>query len=234
MKVLLLLAVLVSSLQAMAFQPNQPIKVLPLVDVFMPLGFDNNDNAEIVVSGYLPDLCHKSLKTDYRVVGNTIYLDVDSYYYFRPGTECAEIIVPFLEKIDVGILNAGDYKVVVNKSASYTKSRNFRISRTNTVTVDSHIYANVEEIVPVEGTRKVKLKGINRSDCVVLDRIEWVDDGHNTYSILPIMTQVFKDCPSVEMPFEYEFEVPNKLITENILLHVRKMFGMSSNLFFKQ
>ena len=51
-------------------------------NVFSPMGFDDNDNAQIVLYGNLPDTCHKAGSVRYRVdkqrktifIRNEVYL----------------------------------------------------------------------------------------------------------------------------------------------------------------
>ena len=46
------------------------------------------------------------------------------------------------------------------------------------------------------------------------------------------MKQVRTHCPKKMIPFTYEFEVPQNLEADKVLLHVRVMDGRSVNTFF--
>jgi hypothetical protein len=76
------------------------------------------------------------------------------------------------------------------------------------------------------------LKGYNPSDCFELKEIIIIDNGVDTYSVLPKMKQVKEFCPKKMIPFAYEVEVPQRLEADKVLLHVRVMDGRSVNSFF--
>ena len=63
MKLFLLLFTL--PLLALSGIPEE--KVIPIEHVYIPSGFDDNDNVEIVITGFLPNLCHKSPSAKVRV-----------------------------------------------------------------------------------------------------------------------------------------------------------------------
>jgi len=108
-----------------------------------------------------------------------------------------------------------------------------QIAEASSSSIDEAIYANVEEVVKADdGSRKVILKGHNPSDCFELKEIEIKDNGVDVYSVLPKMKQVRAFCPKKMIPFSYEFDVPQNLEADKVLLHVRVMDGRSVNAFF--
>ena len=210
-----------------------PVKTLvPVDEVFVPKGFDVNDNSEIIVSGYLPNLCHKSPQTEVQVQGKKIQVTVSALKYSETNPYCPEMIVPFLETVKVGVLDKGNYNIVINEKTQYEKKSTIAISESSSNALDEHIYANVFYVDEVEGTHTVKLKGYNPSDCLVFDHIEILSNDKNTYSILPIMKKVRDFCPMKMTPFSHEVEVPKLLERNKILLHVRGMDGNSVNSIF--
>lgn len=209
---------------------------LPVTHTFAPLGFDTNDNAEIVIAGYLPNPCWKAPSTKVAVNGKEISIEVTGY---SPNdaepdspTErmCPQMIVPFLESASLGVLDKGQYKVTVNKKSDAS----VKIVESTSPAVDDHVYASVTSIERLENTRTVLLKGENPSSCYVFDRIEHVSNGKDTYSVLPIMKQISEICPLKLVPFTYEWNVPKDLTGDQILLHVRSMNGKSANALFVQ
>ena len=54
MKLVFLLMISFLSTQAATME------LVPVENVYTPRGFDSNDNAEIVITGYLPNLCYQN------------------------------------------------------------------------------------------------------------------------------------------------------------------------------
>jgi hypothetical protein len=212
--------------------PSQFEANVPVDHVYSPAGFDSNDNSEIVVTGFLPNLCYKAPKASVAVNNGKISVEVKALRTATMGF-CAQVIVPYIEYISIGVLGKGNYQIAVNEKTSWEKKSNLFVADAVNNTIDDVVYANVEEVVKAEdGSRKVALKGNNPSNCFELKEIKVLDNGVDTYSILPIMKQVKTYCPKIPTAFNYEFEVPEKLDADRILLHVRVMDGRSVNAFY--
>lgn len=231
MKKLLTAIALVGSFAAFAGTPVET--VVPVDHIYSPKGFDSNDDSQVMISGYLPNLCHKSPMSKVEVKGKKIEITMSALKYDANNPYCAEVIVPFVESVSLGVLDKGLYDIVVNGKTLYEKKSNLFVEETTSAAVDDHIYAAVEYIEKQEGTRTVLLKGYNPSDCFQLEEIKWVDNGRDTFSVLPIMKRTSSHCPMKLMPFEYEFEVPETLTSDLVLLHVRSMDGKSVNTVFR-
>lgn len=206
---------------------------VPVDHVYSPAGFDSNDSVEVVVTGFLPNLCYKAPKSEAVVKNGRIEVKVTALRN-NPGLGfCPAVIVPYIEYINVGVLDKGKYQIVVNETSRWAKKSNIAIAEASSNSIDEVIYANVDEVVREnEGSRKMLLKGYNPSDCFELKEVAVVDNGVDTYSVLPKMKRVKAHCPKKMIPFEYEFEVPEKLEADRVLLHVRVMDGRSVNAFF--
>jgi hypothetical protein len=206
---------------------------VPVDHVFSPAGFDSNDNAEIVVTGFLPNLCYKVPKSTVEVKDGKVNVSVKATKNQMGLGFCADVIVPYIEFINIGVLDKGKYQIAVNEKSNWEKKSNITINEASSGSIGETIYANVDTVSPgEEGTRKVFLKGYNPSDCFELKEIVVLDNGIDTYSILPKMKQVKQFCPKKMIPFTYEVEVPEKLDAERVLLHVRVMDGRSVNAFY--
>ena len=212
--------------------PAQIEVSVPVDHVYSPAGFDSNDNSEVVITGFLPNLCYKAPKANVAINNGKISVEVKALRTATLGF-CAQVIVPYIEYINIGVLNKGNYPITVNEKTHWEKKSNLFVSDAINNTIDDVIYANVEEVVKAEvGSRKIALKGSNPSDCFELKEIKILDNGVDTYSVLPVMKQVSTICPKKPTPFSYEFEVPEKLDADKVLLHVRVMDGRSVNAFF--
>ncbi len=211
-------------------QAAVPLEVMvPIDHVYSPAGFDSNDNSQIIISGYLPNLCHKAPRSIVKMENGKVDIKVVSLKYDSSNPYCPEMIVPFVEAVDLGVLDKGNYDIVVNGNSIYEQRANIGISEASSDAVDDHVYADVEYIDKSVGNRMVVLKGYNPSDCFELDDIQVMDNNKDVYSIKPIMKQVSEFCALKMMPFEYEMVVPDKLQADQVLLHVRSIKGRSVN-----
>jgi hypothetical protein len=204
---------------------------VPISRVYAPAGFDSNDDTQVVVSGYLPNLCYKAPRTEVSVTGRTITITVKALIK-EDTIFCPQMIVPFLEPVSVGVLSRGSYRIVVNGSSEFEKSSEIRVVEAASSAVDNHVYANLSYIEKTEGSRRIILKGYNPSDCFEFDRVEFMSNEKDAYSVLPILRQVKSDCPKRMVPFSIEAVVPKGLPIEDLLLHARAMDGKSVNTLF--
>lgn len=220
---------------ALNLQAKSPVEtIVPIEDVFTPIGFDSNDNSEVVISGWLPNLCYKSPKAKLKFIKNKINIEVKALK--SKSSICIqttpEMIVPFIETVDLGVLDPGQYQITVNGSSPYTKNSSILINESSSHAIDDFIYANVHYIEQKIDSQLISLKGFNPSDCFVLDEVKFVSNGINTYSVLPLMKKVRDFCPMKLVPFSYDIKVPDELNGPSILLHVRSMDGNSVNTLF--
>ena len=207
-------------------------KLVPVNNIFSPEGFDSNDNVEVIIEGQLPNLCHRSPMKKVVVTDKTVDIKITALHYHDSNPYCPEMVVPFLEKVDLGILDKGNYAITVNGRSVYKKQGQIKVNESISDAVDESVYARVEYVEKSVGTRTVKLKGYNPSDCFVLDKVEILNNDKDVYSILPRMKQISEFCPMKMIPFEYEVELPNTLKKDKVLLHVRAMDGKSINTIF--
>lgn len=209
---------------------STPIEVvIPVEKVFAPQGFDSNDQTEVVISGILPNLCHKSPITKVKIKGTTAYVTVKALKYDETNPFCPEVALPFLRSVNLGVLDKGLYKVVVNGGTPFEKKAEIGVAESSSDAVDDHIYANVGHVEQLGAGGEIEMKGFNPSECLQMDKVEFVDNGSDVYSVLPIMKQVSTFCPMKMTPFTIKAKVPKKLRAKEVLLHVRAMEGKSVN-----
>lgn len=227
------LTLMLAALTIFAVHASTPEEILvPIDDIYVPTGFDSNDNSEVIISGYLPNLCHKAPAAKTEIVGNTINIKLTALKYHSSNPMCPEVVVPFLETVKMGLLDKGDYKILVNGKSPFQKTSKISIAESTSSAIDEYVYAGVEYVEKEEGSKTVALKGYNPSDCLVLDEVKFISNKSNTYSVLPIMKQVRDFCPMKMQAFSYDVEVPSTLNKEKVLLHVRGMDGNSVNTLF--
>lgn len=230
MKTLKLFTIAIAFLGTEALNAGVPKEVLiPVSDIYTPKGFDSNDNTEIIITGYLPNLCHKAPKVKTKIQGDKIQVTLTSLKYDASNPYCPEVVVPFMKTIDLGVMQKGFYHIIANEGSTFEKEETIQIEKAQDDDIDENIYPLVNYIERVEGTRKIMIKGYNPSDCLELHEIEVISDQENTYAILPKMLQVNEFCPRKMTPFEYEIILPDTIDKDTVLLHIRSMNGNSVN-----
>lgn len=229
-KTLILFLVACSYLANAAGLAGVPIeKEVPVDHLYIPSGFDSNDNIEVVITGFLPNLCHKNPSAKVNFTGGDINVEVTSLYYDESNPFCPEMVVPFTLPVSLGVLDSGEYKIAVNANNQKSKTGRLVVQESVSNAIDNYHYAYVSNVLKKEGSHRIHLKGYNPSDCFVLDKIEAHSNKSDTFAILPKMKQIRDFCPMKMVPFTYEFDVPKTLSRKQILLHVRTMDGKSVN-----
>lgn len=220
-------------MSGLSFGSGPLSSAIPVEKVYSPRGYDTEDSAELVIEGVLPDSCHKNPKTDVSINGKNIEVNVSALNYGPEDKYCAEVILPFIKTINLGLLEKGQYNVIVNDDTPFQRNTRFRIQSPRRTPSDGDMYANVEYIERRADTRTIKLLGHNPSDCYILSDIEVVSNGKNTYSVFPIMEKQSDFCPMKMTPFTYDVTIPNTIRKPEVLIHVRTMTGDSINTIFR-
>lgn len=204
----------------------------PLDHLFVPAGFDNNDNVELVVSGHFPNTCYSRNKVDVKVADDQINVRVTAFTRRDSSEKCIDMVVPFTEVVTVGNLQAGNYKVVVNEAPGAKglhDTLNVTESRSNSM--DDYIYAQVDYIDlgftgGLDGS--AFLAAELPSPCLEFDRVEYLSNGKDTVSIMPIMKQLSDFCPMKMVPYQIpvKFDLAS-LPAKQVLLFGRTVDGKS-------
>lgn len=230
---------------SIALASNQPAieNAAKYVDkVFIPMGFDDNDNVEVIISGHLPNTCYRAGQAKYTIdeEKKSIVLDATVFNYSKANNVCFEVMTPFMFKVSVGILNSGKYNVVLKTpNPSQRKVETLDVTKSNSPQPDDYLYAPVQNIsgvqvsedqikVSLEGTFPYMLVG-----CMVMkDVMIHTKDG--VVVVQPIAELISSDederCVNQKniRDFVVNRVVPYKLDSQT-LLHVRVMNGLSVN-----
>ncbi len=226
MKKMILCALLLSSF-AQAASPK--IVEAPLKHLYVPVGFDNNDTVEVIVTGEFPNTCYSRNKSTVTVAEDKIYVDITAIVNEESRLDCADMMVPFKEVISLGNLQGGEYDIVVNGKAKFALTDKITIAEAESNSVDEHTYAAIEYVEKV-GKNDFLLKGISYSDCMKLDKIEVLSNKKDTLSVLPVLKQVSNFCPMKGIPVSYQVQLDvSELKTKEPLIHIRTMDGKSVN-----
>jgi hypothetical protein len=202
--------------------------------VFTPQGFDNNDNAQITISGELPNTCWKTGMATATVDSASKTIVVHNRSWVYSSSWCLDVTVPYTETINVGILPAGTYRVLVKQSNDTRILKSVMIvGLSATSSPDDYLYAQVEDLrieaEPEGSSKKLSLSGTLASSCMELSEIRVVNRPPNVIEVLPIVSIVDgTNCDGRRPSFMKEISLtpPWKGTT---LIHVRSLNGKSLN-----
>lgn len=197
------------------------VEPLQLDRVFIPQGFDDNDNVQVVVTGTLTDTCWTVGESRTSRQEDQISLEVDGV---RKGCFCIPVEVPFHKVVDLGTLRSGDYSVRIS-----SETYKLGITHAPTPTQDSRLYANVLS-GHVEGTT-LTLKGLHPDKSFYIKEISVSKQEDGTIVVLPVVLQrpIIRDF--VTVPFSQKIDIRKYVeMGETHLIHIRSMNGTSVNL----
>ncbi len=206
--------------------------ISPVDHLFVPKGFDNNDNVEVVVSGKFPNPCFIKNKIDVIVKDEKIVITVTAIKREDSTSElCEPMIVPFTEEVFIGNLQGGNYEIVVNEGSRHTIKENLNVAVSRSESVDEYLYPIVEYVElgftgGLGGDALLYAKA--PSDCVVFDHVEYIYNGKDTIAILPVMKKTSSICNEkitrIEIPIRFNLR---SLPHSDVLLYVRSIEGKS-------
>lgn len=214
--------------QAKAAEDNIPIKVsTSFGKIYVPAGFDNNDNVQIVGEGMFPNTCYRYAKTSVQVdhAAKTIRLDTVAYKY--PGV-CLQVIVPFDRVVDLGILKEGEYSIITNNDNQNVGRVSINESKSREP--DDFMYASVSQAYfqSKASVNKVFLSGNFPSSCMKLKEVK--SEVQSEVLIIQPIAEIDPSVPCVEGQFHFETSVVvGSMKPGRYLLHVRTMNGKSVN-----
>lgn len=222
--------------QAVA-RSGQPVLVTAPVDkVFVPSGFDDNDNVEIVVHGSFPNTCYKIGPATATVAAGVVTVEAKAFLYRSIG--CIQMIVPFTQSVKLGIVNTGSYEIKVEDRPN-VETVPLAITRARTASPDDFLYAPtalvaLDETTP--GQYAVRIEGefpYMFIGCMVMREVRTYVSPGNTLVVLPI-AELVNDDVTCDAQVSKKFVVTQPvgaLAAEEFLIHVRVLEGNSINRF---
>lgn len=212
----------------------------PVDKVFVPLGFDDNDNVEVVVHGNFPNTCYKigPSKASVDVASRTITVDAKAYHYGE--ALCAQVIVPFTESIPLGIVPPGEYRVIVDNRPT-AETNPLVVSIATSSDPDEYLYAPVHNAALADANNgyNVVVQGeypFTFVGCMVMKEIRTRMTPGNVLVVLPI-AELLPDGPRCDeqartgKKFNITVPVTEPLGRAEYLIHVRSLGGSSVNRF---
>jgi hypothetical protein len=221
----------VYSLGAAASDPTLPKVVDSGFGVgYIPDGFDSNDNVQIVGEGMYRSTCYKPSAVQVTIDEELKQIKVKPKAYYYEGF-CLQMLVPFNQVIDLGLLKNGKYTVIQEESSEEPATLgSLKVKAATHSTPDDFLYAPVSQAyLDRSGTKaRVKISGEFTNSCMrLVDTAVTVQ--RNVLVVQPVSElEERADCRGGKFPFEKTQEVEG-VPSGRYLLHVRSLNGSAIN-----
>ena len=216
------------------FSTEQEDVSISLTNVFVPKGFDSNDQVEIIISGELPSTCYLRPRGETKIENNRVVVEMKATKIVDRNIVCIEAIIPYLISVPLGELSVGNYDIAVNVGADSEKTSSIQIDNPSSNSINNFNYANVTNVQRPSLEREIIISGIHPSSCMEIERVEVITNPiSNTYSVLPIIKQAQPICDSMIKPFAFTLKLPNGRTAQE-LVHIRKIDGTALNFLIEE
>lgn len=209
-----------------AFAQGSPTQVpVAFARTYIPLGFDDNDNVQIVGEGAFPNSCYRPAETKIQVdhAAKTVTISPSAYKY---DGMCLQVILPYNHVLEVGILQTGTYTVLQDaKPVGKIEIRHSSVRE-----ADDFMYAPISQAYfQSRGvSNQVYLTGDFPMSCWKLRRVDF-EIQPQVLLIKPII-EVDNSVPCNAGKFHFETATELGGISPGrYLLHIRSMNGKSVN-----
>ena len=237
MKQLAFLGLMISSLALLAPRAQadgsriiDSPKLVPVAyeKVYIPIGFDNNDNVQIVATGEFAHACYRQAETKVTIDSAKKVITLEPAAYLYNGL-CIQVVLPFERVINLGVLpSVGTYKIV--QRANSKVMGQLSVKQALRSEPDDYLYAPITQAyLHGEGARsEIRLNGYFPSTCMSMDQVK-VDIQPEVIVVQPIAKMDNRaDCKAAHTPFEQVIPVDIQK-QGKYLLHVRSMNGNAIN-----
>ncbi len=225
---------------APAFGQSTPTLVkAPVEKIFVPLGFDTNDNIEVFYHGHFPNSCYKTgpAKAVVDAATKTISVQASAYYY--AGSFCAQMLVPFDGSVKLGFMPEGEYTVAIDGDTQVTEAA-LNIKIANSPDPDDFLYAPVDSVsigndLGTEADNMIKVEGeypYMFIGCMVMKDLRTSLTPGNVLVVQPIAELVDGPaCLAQADNKKFSFTKPLGFVPkkEEYLVHARSTSGTSIN-----
>ncbi len=223
--------VFVSIFVLSAWAQNGPQLLASTIEAsYLPDGFDSNDQVQIVIEGTYRDTCSKAAGTRFTVNPASKTIQVSAYEY-RYSAACLDVLVPHDEVVNLGVVQAGTYQVLLSGGRSLGR---LNINMATKSSPDDYLYAPISQayIKNVNGKLALTLSGVFSNSCMrLLKIVSNVQNNVVTVQPLAQLLPTATNCIQGRFPFEQTAYV-QAAKSGRYLLHVRSLNGKAINSLF--
>lgn len=196
-------------------------------NLFVPVGFDDNDESVVVLDGYLPNSCYRVTEPVITkdLINHSITVQARARYI--QGIVCLETLVPYTTTVKLGVLPRGDFQLRTNEGFL---AEPLSVTAATNAGPDDFLYAPVDGVTiqrGPEGALTAILTGRFTNSCMHWAEPRVTYTG-KTVQLLPVIEMGEVNCREGEVPFSKAIPL-QQLIPGRYLLHVRSLNGESVN-----
>lgn len=206
-----------------------PVVTTEFHTIYVPGGFDSNDRIQLVGEGVYPNTCYRPAQTRVSVVPQAREIRISTSSYQYEGN-CLQVIVPFDQTLDLGILEAGTYKILQQVQDDTLEMGTLRVNVARSQEADDFLYAPVSQAYAEnrDGKTLVRVTGSFTDSCMRLSQVI-VTEEPRVLVVQPVATRETRaDCAAGNYPFDRTVEVAGSR-QGRFLLHVRSLNGKAFN-----
>lgn len=210
----------------------------PIDRIFVPVGFDNNDAAEVIVHGDFTSDCQKVGRTGFTLDEKTKTIKVWATSYIYKDSSCHSMKVPFIQVVKLGILNAASYTVVWDVRPEVSGS--LTIKPRTSEAPDDYLYAPVsnahihwnqdktQQFLSLDGQFPHLFVG-----CMKMKEVRPTYYDSSVLVVLPIAEIISDDACGDDYQHDFHAEIPiSQPMLQESLVHVRVLEGSSVNVLY--
>jgi hypothetical protein len=198
---------------AQTIQSTSKPQIIALSQIFIPPGFDDYDNAQVIVRGYMPNTCYKIAPPLAHVdqANQTIYIAAQAY----PTKQalCSEMLVSFSQTIDLGRLPAGNYQVIqLNPNGTAGLQAQLTVAESQTGGPNDYLFASVNQsFVDMSlNPAQIHVIGTLPSPCLYLQEVRVLHRAAHIVEVLPIVGRhEGATCSPNPVPFDVTRPLPS-------------------------
>lgn len=215
------------ALSLAAVAHGQVMKPAVFNTVYVPGGFDSNDNVQIVGEGMFRNTCYRPAPTTVKVDHEKKVITLGPVAYEYSGL-CLQVVLQFDRVVDVGILEPGTYTILHEGGGNLLGT--VSIAQAKKDTPDEFLYAPISQaFFKQDGlTSEIIITGDFPSSCMSLDNVK-VTLEPKVIVLQPIAALADRtDCVAGKFPFSKVVKV-DLIPKGRYLLHVRSMNAKAIN-----
>jgi hypothetical protein len=220
------------------FLPPELVRA-PVDQVFIPHGFDDNDDVELVLKGEFPNTCFKIGPATFQINQSKHLITIGAQAYRAQNVMCADVLVKFIQPIHLGMLEQGVYDVII-KDNRVVNPIKLEISPAQRPTQDDYLYPPVNsatiirdessqtDVLKIEGNYPYMIQG-----CMVTRELRTSQNHNGVLTVQPIAQLTDgEECRIQRHSTHYVIEknigkaMPS---TTDYLIHVRTLNGSAVN-----
>ncbi len=206
--------------------------------LYVPVGFDSNDNAQVVFEAQFENSCYRPGVTEYSVDYSTNSILIQNKAQKYDSDFCLMVILEYKKEVNLGVLNKGTYNVLfADSSGGFQSLGAINVNEASTTSADDFLYAPIKSAQYIKTDPKkngyVELKGVFTNSCMVMDNVKVSRPSVGVVQVLPIAKMLNKsDCRVLKenpVPFTQKVNLAD-FGKGRVLIHVRSLNGQAINL----